>query len=553
MTELKVDIENTSHRMSAARCDPVYVAVLLLVALTLLVFFPVRGYEFINFDDDLYIINNPHVNTGLTVENIRWALTSTEFSNWFPLTWISHMLDVSLFGLRPEGHHLSNLLIHTANVVVLFFVFLRLGVPLKRAAFIAALFAVHPAHVESVAWVAERKEVLSAFFWMTTILAYTRYVRNPSMANYALVVFCFILGLMSKSMIVTLPFVLLLLDYWPLGRFRPRADVRGLILEKIPLFVLCAVVSVLTVAAQKQSGAIKTLELFPIKHRLLNAFVSYVRYVVNFIAPYDLSVMYPHEKAISLMTGAGAFALIALATGFVLWRAKRFPYLFTGWFWFTGTLVPVIQIVQTGLHSMADRYTYIPYIGLFIMAAMGVPHLLKDYGKAALSLGVITILVCAGLSVKQLSYWKDSITLFTHAVSVTRDNYLAYNNLGCALSQTGRDAEAVAAFEKSFSIYPNSAVIHVNAANLMLWTNRKDDAIMHFRTAIALDPANTSAYVGIGVALLMLNKPGESIPYFEKALVLEPTLTAAVSYLNAAKHQAVSGSSTANPSGKNFN
>ncbi|MBF0458812.1 MAG: hypothetical protein HQK99_13060 [Nitrospirae bacterium] len=545
MADMTVDRECPPQKRLSVRCDPVYAAILLLIVLTLIVFLPVRGNDFVNFDDDLYVIDNPHVNTGLSAGNIRWAFTSTEFSNWFPLTWISHMLDVSMFGLRPEGHHLSNLFIHLANVIALLFVFLRLGVPLWRCVFIAALFAVHPLHVESVAWVAERKEVLGGFFWMTTILAYTGYVKRPSIARYSVMLACFILGLMSKSMIVTLPFVLLLLDFWPLGRLRfgdAETPILRVISEKIPLFILCAAVAALTVFAQEQSGAIKTLELFPVGHRLLNAFISYVRYVIDFIAPYDLSVMYPHEKSISVLKGAGAAALAAIATGLVLWKSKKFPYLFTGWFWFIGTLIPVIQIVQTGLHSMADRYTYIPYIGLFIIAAMGVPHLLRGYGRACAALGLTAVSMCAFLSVKQLSYWKDSVSLFTHAAAVTRDNYLAYNNLGCALTQKGRDAEAGAAFEKSFSIYPNSAVIHVNAANLMLWTNRKDEAIIHFRTAIALDPGNTSAYVGAGLALLMLSRPGESIPYFEKALLLEPNLAAAVSYLNAAKAQIVQGS-----------
>ncbi|MCG6552738.1 MAG: tetratricopeptide repeat protein [Candidatus Magnetominusculus sp. LBB02] len=535
---MAVGMEEVSHSKKPSAqlsYDPLYAAILLLVCLTLIVFLPVRNSEFTNFDDDLYVINNPHVNTGLTVENIRWALTSSEFSNWFPLTWISHMLDVQLFGLRPDGHHLSNLFIHTANVIAMFFVFFRLGISLWRSFFIAALFAVHPAHVECVAWVSERKELLCTFFWMAAILGYVRYVRRPSAVTYGIVLTCFILGLMSKAMIVTLPFALILLDYWPLRRFGLG---RRVVLEKIPLFALSAAVAVLTVFAQEQSGAIKTLELFALEHRVLNAFISYVRYCLNFILPYDLSVMYPHEKTLSILKGACAFAIVALATGFALWKARTLPYLTTGWLWFLGTLIPVIQIVQTGLHAMADRYTYIPYTGLFIIAAMGLPQVLKDRGRAAAALGAAAVVLCALLSVNQLRYWKDSVTLFRHAVSVTKDNYLAYNNLGCALSQKGRDAEAVAAFEKSFAIYPNSAVIHVNAANMMVWTNRKEDALKHFKTALALDPASTAAYVGAGVALLALNRAGEAIPYFEKALLLEPNLSAAVSYLNAAKAQA---------------
>ncbi|WP_420263849.1 tetratricopeptide repeat protein [Candidatus Magnetominusculus dajiuhuensis] len=550
---MTVSTESTSHSKLSLRCDPAYVAVLLLVVLTLMVFLPVGHFGFIDYDDDKYVTENPHVLKGLTADGVLWAFKTTEIGFWQPLSWLSHMADVGMFGLNAGGHHMVNLLFHVFSTVILFFALTALTVPIWRSAFVAALFAVHPMHVESVAWIAERKDMLSGFFWTLAILAYVYYAKRPGLGRYMAVLGCFVLGLMSKPVMVTLPVVLLLLDYWPLGRFAGggiQEKARSLAIEKLPMIGLAVASGVITFFTEMAG---RTIEVMPLKGRVANAAVSYAMYVIKMFYPVRLSVIYP----IGSMGGWNvifAVCAIGIVSVAAVWNMKRYPYIFTGWFWFLVVMAPSVGIVKFGammFQSMADRYTYIPYIGLFIIAAMGVPRILKNYRRLSGVLCLAVVLICAFLSVKQLTYWKDSITLFTRVVSITKDNGLAYNNLACALTQKGRDLEALAAFKRAISIYPNSAVIHVNAANLMLWTNRKDDALMHFKTAIALDPDISSAYIGAGVALLMLNEPREAIPYFEKALVLEPNLTAAVSYLNAAKAQVAlggaAGGSTVNP------
>ena len=425
-----------------------------MTAATLIAFWQVNHCDFINYDDPSYVTENVHIRHGITTEAIRWAFTTGYAANWHPVTWISHMLDVELFGLKPRWHHLTNLLFHLANTLLLFFVFHRITKTTWQSAFVAALFALHPLHVESVAWVAERKDVLSTFFWMLTMGAYIHYVEHPRFRSY-LAVFTFLaLGLMSKPMLVTLPFILLLLDYWPLQRFEQKtptqeipaeinkpisaskrkgkssgkqtvqaivkeekpadrkyqwALVRPLLIEKIPLFALAALSSITTFIVQQKGGSVASLEGIAPGVRIANAFVSYIIYVRKVIWPDDLAVFYPHPGLLPFWQILGAVFLLIAVTVTVILEAKRFPYLAVGWLWFTGTLVPVIGIVQVGSQALADRYTYVPLIGLFIMAAWGVPELLKNwrYRKEALAASSALILMCLLIFTwTQVGYWR---------------------------------------------------------------------------------------------------------------------------------------------------
>ncbi|NIQ87873.1 MAG: hypothetical protein GWN93_01765, partial [Deltaproteobacteria bacterium] len=402
------------------------------------------------------------VHKGLTRESFIWAFTTTDEANWHPLTWLSHMVDCQLYGLNPAGHHLTNVLLHSASTVLLFLILLGMTGSRWRSALVAALFALHPLHVESVAWVAERKDVLSTLFWMLTLWAYLAYTKRPERKRYLLIIVAFTLGLMAKPMLVTLPFVLLLLDYWPLKRIelgqsasglpaanqpstiaeKPGAQAFRLLLEKTPLFVLTAASSVVTFVVQKSEGAVGALEVYPLKIRVANALVSYVSYIIKMIWPQNLAVFYPHPgQSLPMWQAVAAGILLVLISIAVIRAGRRQPYLPVGWLWYLGTLVPVIGLVQVGAQAMADRYTYVPLIGLFIMAAWGVPELMKKWHHRRVALVVSAALVlfalmtCARL---QLRHWKNSIALLSHAHAVTAKSYLVHNNLGSALNELGK-------------------------------------------------------------------------------------------------------------------
>ena len=379
-------------RIRASHAPLELVVGLCLAIATLTVFWEVRNHQFVNYDDNRYVTENRIVQAGLTREGALWAFTTTHASNWHPLTWLSHMLDCELFGANPRAHHLSNLILHLANSLLLFLVFKRMTGMLWQSAFVAALFAIHPLHVESVAWVSERKDVLSAFFWMLTLWAYLHYVVSPGFGRYLLVLLFFALGLMAKPMLVTLPFVLLLMDYWPLGRLRldgssPNTSESanlsaqpwpklGLVWEKLPLLAVSALSSLVTFLVQKSEAAVQSLAVFPLMVRVANALMSYMGYVGKTIWPRHLAVFYPHPGHVAVWKIAGAVLFLGGVSALVIRMARRHPYLATGWLWYLGTLVPVIGLVQVGAQSMADRYTYLPSIGLFIMIAWGGPHLM---------------------------------------------------------------------------------------------------------------------------------------------------------------------------------
>ena len=517
-----------------------------LVVATLTVYWRVGNYEFVNLDDDTYIIENSHVRKGLSRDSVIWAFTATEEANWHPLTWLSHMLDCELFGLNPKGHHLTSVLFHLANSLLLFLIFRRMTGTLWRSGFVAALFALHPLHVESVAWVAERKDVLSTFFLFLTLLSYIRYVENPGFYGYLLIILLFILGLMAKPMLVTLPFLLLLLDFWPLERIRlgqpgnihgppsqpsingkkPRAQVFRLLVEKIPLFSLAAVSSVVTFIVQKSGGAVGTLEIYPFEIRLANALVSYGRYIIKMIWPQNLAVFYPHPGQSLPMWQAAAAGLLLLAISFAVIRVgRRYPYLPVGWLWYLGTLVPVIGLVQVGAQAMADRYTYVPLIGLFIMIAWGAYDLVRSwrYGKLALTLAATSLLsaliVCASL---QVSQWKNSLTLFDHALQVTDNNSQIHNNLGNVLAEKGKLQEAISHYTRALKINPNYGEAHINLGVALASQGKLQNAMKHYSAALRLKPSSPELHNNLGVALLGQGHIPAAIDHYLAAVQLKP-------------------------------
>ncbi len=430
-----------------------------LALLTLLAFLPVVGNGFVLLDDGLYVTANDQVRQGITREGLAWVWTANVANNWHPLTVLSHMLDVQIFGVRPAGHHLTSLLLHLANVLLLFEVLRRMTGAAWRSAAAAALFAVHPLHVESVAWVAERKDALSAFFWILAMSGYGRYVLRPSMGRYLAVVAAMILGLMAKPMVVTLPFVLLLLDVWPLGRlrFEPGWGRRlgRLAVEKLPLFGLSAAGSLITLRFQTTSLA--DLEVVPWSLRIANAAVSYAAYLGNTLVPRNLAVFYPLQLEVSGGRAAGAFALIAILTALALWRIRKAPWLGVGWLWFLGTLVPVIGLVQVGRQAMADRYTYLPSIGLFLAVCWGLAELARNHAGRRAALGAASlaaILALAFVTRAQVGHWSTSVTLFRHAVEVTRNNYVAHVGLAKALMQEQNWTEAAEHYRAALVLRP---------------------------------------------------------------------------------------------------
>lgn len=499
-----------------------------LIVATFAVYWQLTGYEFVDLDDSLYITNNPQLKAGLTGQNVIWAFTTDRVGLWIPLTWLSFMLDFEFWGLDPGGYHLTNLLFHIANILLLFLVLNRITGALWKSAFVAALFAIHPLHVESVAWVTERKDVLSTMFWILTIWAYVRYVEQPTYMKYLLTLFTFVLSLMAKPVVVTLPCVLLLLDYWPLDRFQVdhsgvdgnasrqpdinlstlRSRALPLILEKIPFLGLAAAVSAVTFVLTEK----ETLEFLPIKYRIANSLVSYVTYIVKMIWPHDLAVPYPHPyTSLSIWKAAGAGVILIIISFAVIRAARRLPYLAVGWLWYLVTLVPNIGLVQAGRQAMADRFTYIPLIGLFIMVAWGVPELVKGWRLRRLALGVSASVLLLGLMVctrLQTRYWKDPIALFTHAVNVTADNYVAHYSLGLALGREGKLEESMKHSYEALRIKPDYAEAHNNLGTALAKQGRLKEAVAHFSEALRINPDYHKARENLDKAHLIMRKRG---------------------------------------------
>ena len=508
---------------------------LLLVLGTLAVFLPAARHGFSLYDDGDYVTENRVVQNGLTWAGIKWAFTTWHASNWHPLTWISHMADCQLFGLNAGMHHCVNILFHAANAVLLFALLLRMTKAIWPCAFVAALFAWHPLHVESIAWVAERKDVLSTFFGLLTLLCYARFVEESKVQSpkskvfYTLALLMFALGLLAKPMLVTLPFVMLLLDCWPLNRFQIsnfkfRVFLR-LVFEKIPFFLLAAGSCAVTFLAQHNGGAVVSMDKVSLHYRLENTPFAYALYLWKMIWPAKLAVIYPLETITTraLIISAAVLVLISAAA----WVGRKHsPYLLVGWLWFLGTLVPVIGIVQVGSQALADRYTYFPLIGIFIAAAFGVRDLAGrfQFPKIILAAAAGLILAaCLFLTHEQLDFWRDDESLFSHAVAVTRDNDIAHINLGFALQKEGRNAEAMAEFRKALQIDPDRVETHNNIATLLDQAGRLEEAVAEYREAIRLNPNATPAHNNLGVVYGELGRFDDAMKEYAESARLDPS------------------------------
>jgi protein O-mannosyl-transferase len=524
-----------------------------LVLLTLAAYSPLLGggYEFLKIDDDEYVTYNPHVRAGLTGPSLWWDLTTFHSYNWHPLTWVSLQLDYQLYGLQPWGFHATNLLLHTANAVLLFVALRRLTGAVWRPAAVAAFFAVHPLHVESVAWVSERKDLLSALFWILTLWAYARYAERPGPGRYALVVLAFTASLLSKPMAVTLPFVLLLLDYWPLGRLRlggepesttedrgsaiekgnlrpsildPRSSRFWALAEKLPLLALAGGVCVITLLAQR--GAVKTLDQFPLPVRLLNALLAYVGYIGKMFWPHPLAAFYPHPCArVPVVQAAAAGVLLASLSAWVLLQARQRGYLFVGWFWYLGTLVPVIGLVQVGSHAAADRYTYVPLIGLFLLLVWGAAEFLTRWKRPAAVLVPAAALLCACVVVTRLHLpcWRNTLTFWQNALEVTPENNpQAHAGVGQALQERESIREALGHFEEVVRLQPDRPTGHLNLGLVLGMLGRMDEAESHLRRAVHLDPQDAVAHTDLATLLARRGQVEESLGLFDEALTLNP-------------------------------
>jgi len=493
-----------------------------LIIATFSVYWPVTNHTFLNYDDQAYITENPHVQGGLSLNSMVWSLFTIHASNWHPLTWISHMLDVQLFGMHPGMHHLISLLFHIFNTLLLFHVLKKSTGDIWPSALVAALFALHPLHVESVAWLAERKNVLSSFFWMMTLYAYIRYVERSSSLRYLLVLVFFALGLMAKPMLVTMPFVLLLTDYWPLGRIVNISAGFRLFFEKIPMLILSILSCAVTIYAQQGSGAIKQLEVYPVGIRIANAVVSYVTYMNKMIWPQNMTAFYPYNGH-TLSAWQVLFAtLIIFTISFMVWAGhRRYPHLLVGWLWYLGTLIPVIGLVQVGAQAYADRYTYIPLIGLFLIISWSIP--LKRIRPAVL-IPIIIVLISALLfqTRSQVKHWRDDLTLFKHMLEVTERNYRGHNGLGFALANQGLLDQAVMHFREAIRIRSDYDRAYNNLGVALLKTGDARGAAYQIRQALQYNSANAKAHNNLGVALMELGKTEQAISHIKRAIALNP-------------------------------
>jgi protein O-mannosyl-transferase len=489
---------------------------LALFALPLAVYFQVRTFDFVNYDDPDYVTNNEHVRHGLTGDGLVWALTSGDAANWFPVTRISHMLDVLVFGMESGGHHFTGALIHALATLLLFaFLHLATGDRWPSAA-VALIFAVHPLHVESVAWVSERKDVLCAFFWFFTLWAYVRYARRPSLSRYTVAVAGFCLGLMSKPMIVTLPFVLLLLDFWPLRR---AVSLR----EKIPFFALSAISAAITVLVQKGSGAVESLATVPPAMRVENALVSYVVYMAKTVWPSHLAVFYPYPADIPLWQPVLAGLGILVVSGMAWIGFRKQPWLAAGWLWFLITLLPVIGLVQVGSQARADRYMYVPMVGLLIMLAWSLAAALRKRAGAMMAAAAVACACCVPVTWEQTGYWRNSETLFEHALAVTRGNSVAEHNVGSYLLDTpGRLPEAIAHLQAAARITPGSAPIHSDLATALAKSGRLPEAIQEYQAALRLNPEAAIVHNNLANALQQAGRLPEAVTEYQFALRLNP-------------------------------
>ncbi len=527
----------------AAKRPPIWIWVVLFVA-TFAGYLQVGHFDFLNYDDPYYVSQNVHVRGGLTLENVKWAFTSTEGANWFPITRISQLLDTELFGLDSGRQHLTNVFVHAVAVLLLFAFLVRATGVCWPSAFVALMFALHPLHVESVAWISERKDVLTGFFWMLSLWAYVRYSERPEKARYALLLVSFCLGLMSKPMIVSLPFLLLLLDVWPLRR-------KVAVWEKVPLFALSAAAGIATYATQQSGGAVRTFTSVPFGLRIENALVSYVVYIGKMFWPAGLAVFYPYPLDIPVWQPVLA-AIVLLGVSLAVVRSFRDrPYLVVGWFWYLVTLAPVIGIVQVGGQARADRYLYVPMIGLTMMLAWGAADVVRQWPRmqpAVIAAAALACFACAALTWRQTQFWSNSEMLFQHAVDVTERNDLAEHNLGTALLDApGRLPDAISHLQAAVHINPASAGAHSDLGNaLSKLPDRLPDAIAEYQAALRIDPNLAIPHNNLGNALYKAGKAQEAIAEYQAALRIQPDYEDASNNLKAARQDANSGDSEYN-------
>lgn len=497
--------------------------------------------NFIGYDDDKYVTENIHVQQGISKDSVLWAFSSFHASNWHPVTWLSHMLDVELYGMNAGGHHFSSLLLHLINSLLLFFVLKNMtGAPLRSCA-VALLFAIHPLHVESVAWVAERKDVLSTFFWLLTTWSYIRFVRTKKRDAYLLAILFFLLALMAKPMAVTLPFALLLLDYWPLQRFckndsEIHARTTQLLYEKIPFFFLSIASSSITFFAQKHGDAVAGLAEYPLQMRIANALLSYITYLQKTLLPQNLGILYPYPNAISAWQAVGAAFVLAGITLLAVRHRERLPWLAVGWLWYLGTLVPVIGLVQVGVQALADRYTYIPLIGIFIIVSWGSDALIRNWNYKNIALGAAALVIFPALAISariQISYWRDSVTLFEHTLDVTEGNYIIHNNLGFEFALQEQYEKALMHYQEALRIYPNFEQAAVNYGSVLFSSGRKEESFAYYEDVLKSRPRFANVHYNFGILLLKAGHHDEAAFHFQAALHLKPNYAAAANGLGA--------------------
>ena len=526
-----------------------YCVLLICVAVAVVIFIvfePVLHNEFIGFDDSTYVTRNPHTRAGLTRDSIAWSFGFKTNSYWHPLTWLSHMLDSELYGLRADMHHLTNLFLHIANGLLLFGVLKRMTGALWKSLFVALLFALHPINVDSVAWVAERKNILSTFFWMLTMLSYAFYSERPSACRYLPALLFFALGLLAKPMLVTLPFVLILVDYWPLGRLRfgPVPDgsngknsdakicdhegtgILRLLLEKIPFLALSVVSMCLSYLPLQQRERVISTEAVPMMLRIANALVSYVRYMKNMFWPKDLAIFYPYPDTIAIWQTIGALLLLVCVSVLLMWVFRGKRYLAMGWLWYVGTCIPVIGLVQAGLWpAMADRWMYVPFIGLFILIAWGVADIAAKWRYRRIALGTSALMVLLALTVctrLQLRHWRNSVTVFGHALAAAGGSSSMHNNLGLALQLQGSVDEAIEHYHQALEFDPNHAKAHNNLGNALLLQGDPNQAISHYQRALQVEPDFAEAHYNLGNMLQLQGKPEAAISHLRRALQVKP-------------------------------
>ncbi len=542
-----------------------YLIIILLIVFSSLAYGRILGNDFINFDDNNYITENHHIKSGINIETIKWAFGAVVSSNWHPLTLLSHTLDWNLFGANAWGHHLISLLLHIGAVLFLFLFLNKATKSLWPSAFVAAVFALHPLRVESVAWAAERKDVLSMFFGMATLYAYAYYVEKPQISKYFICLILFVLSLMSKPMLVTLPFVLLLLDYWPLGRWQKalkppppvevtlqmkgknttkkpneesnikkkistpiksrRQLIANLLWEKVPFFTLSIISSIVTLWAQSKGGAVISLQKLPFPERVTSAIIAYISYLGKTFWPVDLAVFYPYESSVPHWQIFGAAFILIGITATVICSIRKAPFLFVGWFWYIGTLIPVIGLVQVGGQAMADRYTYLPSIGIAMMLTWGLLYVVPKERLRKIILfpaAVIVLTVLTILTWQHCGHWKNSVSIFNHALKVTKNNYLAHNNFGVILADSGKTEEAIAHYLAAIQINPFYDSAHGNLGVALAASGKNEEAIDRYIEAIKINPLNDYAHCNLGVALAAQGKNEEAIDRYHEAMIINP-------------------------------